>query len=110
MLKVGDVVYRRIDTNIISVRNVQRLTKTLAILDNGTRLKNKPIRNLGNDYYYEYRASYQDYNYYSKETPELKQQLQRQAILSKIKKEKVTWDDMPTETLKQILELIKTAK
>ena len=105
MLKEGDVIYRRIDTKIISVRNVQRLTKTLAILDNGTRLKNKPIRNVGNHYYYEHGADYLDRNYYSKETPALKEQLRRQVALSEIKK--VTWEDLPTKTLIQILEQIK---
>ena len=108
MLKVEDIVYCRIGTTIRYVRKVERLTKTLAILDDGTRIINKPFKNVGRKYYYEYGAGDYARNYYSKETPELKQQLQRQVILSKIKK--VTWDDIPTETLKQILERLKTAK
>jgi len=83
LLKVGDKIYcsSKSTNSIKSINKVQRVTKTLAILDNGQRFK-LDISDYGQLYEYPYQPGLKHW-YYEVETEKTKQRFE----IQKLKKE-----------------------
>lgn len=97
-LKVGDRIYCLSITTILYVLIVQRITKTMAICNNGFRFK---LDIQENGWCERNRFSI---NIYHIETHELKEQLLRQEVLYEIQHYK--YENLSTDELQSILNII----
>lgn len=100
-LKVGDRIYCLSITNISYVLIVQRITKTMAICNNGFRFK---LDIQENGWCEEIGRNRFSTNGYYIETPELKEQLLRQEVLYEIQHYK--YENLSTDELQSILNII----
>lgn len=103
MLKIGDVIYKKQYGEICSVSTIVKVTKTLAIANNGDRFK------LDDSIYIKvYGAQSWDNSCYMTESESLK--LELKLLILKRKVDKLSFSNLRIDQLEDIIKIVNKSK